>query len=87
MSESFSELFEQSLASQRIRPGTILNGLVVEVGQDYVVVNVGLNLWLIPASSFSKKRIGISCVSSPPSFSIRPWNFLRITTARFTPRS
>jgi small subunit ribosomal protein S1 len=42
MSESFAELFEQSLASQRIKPGQILNGLVVSVGPDFVVVNVGL---------------------------------------------
>src|SRR6202034_868924 len=32
MTESFAELFEQSIASQRIRPGTILNGLIVDVG-------------------------------------------------------
>ena len=44
MTESFAELFEQSIASQRIRPGTILNGLIVEVGQDYVIVNVGLEV-------------------------------------------
>jgi small subunit ribosomal protein S1 len=42
MSESFAELFEQSLASQRIKPGQILTGLVVSVGPDFVVVNVGL---------------------------------------------
>jgi small subunit ribosomal protein S1 len=42
MSESFSELFEQSLASQRIRPGQILTGLVVDVTDDNVIVNVGL---------------------------------------------
>jgi len=42
MTESFAELFEQSLANQRFRPGQILNGLVVEVGQDYVIVNAGL---------------------------------------------
>ena len=29
LSESFSEMFEQSLANQRIRPGMILTGLVV----------------------------------------------------------
>ena len=34
MSESFSELFEQSLANQRIRPGMILTGLVIDVGSD-----------------------------------------------------
>ncbi len=42
MTESFAQLFEQSLASQRIKPGTILMGHVVEVGQDFVIVNVGL---------------------------------------------
>ena len=42
MTESFAQLFEQSIASQRIKPGTILMGHVVEVGQDFVIVNVGL---------------------------------------------
>ena len=28
LTESFSEMFEQSLANQRIRPGMILTGLV-----------------------------------------------------------
>ncbi len=42
MTESFSEMFEQSLASQRIRPGQILTGLVVNVTDDNVIVNVGL---------------------------------------------
>jgi small subunit ribosomal protein S1 len=42
MTESFAELFEQSLANQRIRPGMILTGLVVDVTDDVVIVNVGL---------------------------------------------
>ncbi len=42
MTESFAELFENSLANQRIRPGMILSGLVVDVTDDVVVVNVGL---------------------------------------------
>ena len=42
MTESFAELFEASLANQRFRPGQILMGLVIEVGQDYVIVNAGL---------------------------------------------
>jgi len=42
MTESFAQLFEQSLASQRIRPGMILTGLVVDVTDDIVIVNVGL---------------------------------------------
>jgi Cu/Ag efflux protein CusF len=56
MTESFAELFEQSIASQRIRPGTILNGLIVEVGQDYVIVNVGLKSEaVIPSDQFKLK--------------------------------
>jgi small subunit ribosomal protein S1 len=42
MTESFAQLFEQSIASQRIRPGMILSGLVVDVTDDIVIVNVGL---------------------------------------------
>ena len=42
MSESFAQLFEESLASQRIRPGQILTGRVIEVGTDKVVVSAGL---------------------------------------------
>jgi small subunit ribosomal protein S1 len=57
MTESFAELFEQSIASQRIRPGTILNGLIVEVGQDYVIVNVGLKSEaVIPSDQFKNEN-------------------------------
>ena len=57
MTESFAELFEQSIASQRIKPGTILNGLIVEVGQDFVVVNVGLKSEaVIPAEQFKNEK-------------------------------
>ncbi len=57
MTESFAELFEQSIASQRIRPGTILNGLIVEVGQDYVIVNVGLKSEaVIPVEQFKNEK-------------------------------
>ena len=57
MTESFAELFKQSIASQRIRPGTILNGLIVEVGQDYVIVNVGLKSEaVIPSDQFKNEK-------------------------------
>src|SRR5579883_3346067 len=57
MTESFAQLFEQSLANQRIRPGTILNGLIVEVGQDYVIVNVGLKSEaVIPSDQFRNEK-------------------------------
>jgi small subunit ribosomal protein S1 len=57
MSESFSELFEQSLANQRIRPGQILTGQVISVGDDMVVVNVGLKSEaVIPIEQFRNER-------------------------------
>jgi small subunit ribosomal protein S1 len=57
MSESFSEMFEQSLANQRIRPGMILTGLVIEVGDDMVIVNVGLKSEaVIPIEQFRNER-------------------------------
>jgi small subunit ribosomal protein S1 len=57
MNESFSELFEQSLANQRIRPGMILTGLVVDVGPDVVIVNVGLKSEaVIPLEQFKNER-------------------------------
>jgi small subunit ribosomal protein S1 len=42
MSESFAELFEQSLAGAEMRPGSIIRGTVVDIGPDVVVVNAGL---------------------------------------------
>ena len=57
MTESFSELFEQSLASNRIRPGTILTGRVVDISQDMVVVSAGLKSEaVIPTSQFRNER-------------------------------
>jgi len=57
MNESFSEMFEQSLANQRIRPGMILQGLVVDVGPDVVIVNVGLKSEaVIPLEQFKNER-------------------------------
>ncbi len=57
MTESFAQLFEQSLANQRIRPGMILTGLVVEVTPDVVVVNVGLKSEaVIPVEQFKNEQ-------------------------------
>ena len=57
MTETFAELFEQSLANQRIRPGQILSGLVVDVGDDMVIVNVGLKSEaVIPVEQFKNER-------------------------------
>ncbi len=57
MSESFAQMFEQSLANQRIRPGMILVGSVVHVSDEAVVVNVGLKSEaVIPAEQFRNER-------------------------------
>src|SRR3981189_3749185 len=57
MTESFAELFEQSLANQRIRPGMILTGLVIDVTSDVVIVNVGLKSEaVIPLEQFKNER-------------------------------
>jgi small subunit ribosomal protein S1 len=57
MTESFAQLFEQSIANQRIKAGMILSGLVVSVGDDMVVVNVGLKSEaVIPLEQFKNER-------------------------------
>ncbi len=53
MTESFAELFEQSIASQLIKPGTILTGMVVNVSPEVVIVSAGLKSEaVIPTSQF-----------------------------------
>ena len=42
MSESFAELFEASFASQHIKPGSIITGIVVAINDDVVIVSAGL---------------------------------------------
>ncbi len=42
MNESFAELFEQSQIDARMKPGSIINGTVVDVSGDSVVVYAGL---------------------------------------------
>jgi small subunit ribosomal protein S1 len=50
-------MFEQSLANQRIRPGMILTGLVIDVSDDVVIVNVGLKSEaVIPADQFKNEQ-------------------------------
>jgi small subunit ribosomal protein S1 len=57
MTETFAQLFEQSLANQRIRPGMILTGLVVDVTDDIVIVNVGLKSEaVIDVAQFKNER-------------------------------
>ncbi len=53
MSESFAELFEQSLSVNQLQPGTIITGTVVAITPEVVVVNAGLKSeGIIPRSQF-----------------------------------
>ncbi len=53
MTESFAELFEQSLSNTQLQPGAIVKGTVVEITSDTVVVNAGLKSeGIIPKSQF-----------------------------------
>ncbi len=62
MTESFAQMFEESLANQAFRPGQILMALVVEVGQDYVIVNAGLKSEaVISIDQFKNERGEIEC--------------------------
>src|SRR3981081_4583200 len=57
MTESFAQLFENSLANQRIRPGMILTGLVIDDTSDVAIVNVGLKSEaVIPLWEFKHER-------------------------------
>ncbi|MFZ0467489.1 MAG: 30S ribosomal protein S1 [Thiogranum sp.] len=53
MSESFAELFEESLVNKEMRPGTIVTGTVVDIQPDAVIVNAGLKSeGVIPIEQF-----------------------------------
>jgi len=53
MSETFAELLEQSLSKAEMRSGEVTIGQVVEVNDDYVIVNAGLKTeGEIPAGEF-----------------------------------
>jgi small subunit ribosomal protein S1 len=53
MSESFAELFEESVANLNLKPGTMVMGTVVDLSDDFVVVNAGLKSeGVIPKEQF-----------------------------------
>ncbi len=53
MSESFAELFEESLKQTEMRPGALVNGVVVRIENDFVFVNAGLKSeGIIPIEQF-----------------------------------
>jgi len=53
MTESFAELFEQSVASTQLKPGAIVIGTVLDITSENVIVNAGLKSeGVIPRSQF-----------------------------------
>ena len=42
MSESFSELFENSETQQNVKPGALIMGTVVSMNREKAIINVGL---------------------------------------------
>ena len=63
MSENFAELFEESLKSVDMIPGSIVTGVVIDIDKDWVTVHAGLKSeGVIPASQFTNENgeIGLS---------------------------
>ena len=59
MSESFAELFEQSLATVEMQPGAIVTGTVVDIDSDWVTVHAGLKSeGVIPRAQFLDEQGG-----------------------------
>ena len=57
MSESFAELFEQTFASQQIKPGAIIMGTIVAINDDVVIVTAGLKSEaVIPSEQFRNDK-------------------------------
>lgn len=61
MSESFADMFEESLSKAQMIPGSIITGTVVQVSDDFVVVNAGLKSeGVIPIEQFANDNGEIS---------------------------
>ena len=57
MSESFSELFENSETQQNVKPGALLMGTVVSMNREKAIINVGLKSeGFIPLNEFKDIR-------------------------------
>ena len=53
MSEDFSTLLEESISKLQVKAGTIINGTVIDVKKDLVIVNAGLKSeGMIPIDQF-----------------------------------
>jgi small subunit ribosomal protein S1 len=57
MTESFAELFEKSQSLNKLKPGAIVTGIVVEIRNDVVVVNAGLKSeGIVPIEQFRNEQ-------------------------------
>ncbi|MFL0796674.1 MAG: 30S ribosomal protein S1 [Cellvibrionaceae bacterium] len=57
MSESFAELFEESLGTVEMVPGSIVTGVVIDIDSDWVTVHAGLKSeGVIPKSQFVNEK-------------------------------
>ncbi|MGV6806917.1 MAG: S1 RNA-binding domain-containing protein, partial [bacterium] len=53
MSENFAELFEESLKTVEMNPGSIVTGVVIDIDKDWVTVHAGLKSeGVIPVNQF-----------------------------------
>ena len=57
MSESFAELFEESLKTIEMHPGAIVTGVVIDIDDDWITVHAGLKSeGVIPREQFLNER-------------------------------
>jgi len=57
MSESFAQLFEESIAYSQMKPGMIIPGTVIDISGDFVVVSAGLKSeGVIPVEQFRSEN-------------------------------
>ena len=67
MSESFAELFEESLSKTKMKPGTIITGQIVDISSDFIIVNAGLKSeGVIPAVEFQDENGQVSVTIGDP---------------------
>ncbi len=56
MSESFADLFEESIAETNLTAGSIVTGIVVDINDDFVIVHAGLKSeGVIPKEEFTNR--------------------------------
>ena len=57
MTESFASLFEETFASQTIKTGSIIKGIIVDIDNEFVTVSAGLKSEaVIPLSQFQSEK-------------------------------